>query len=134
MIMALFNTILGTTLSFAIGMRVVHLTAPQIILSVVASQVGGLIGLLVTLRAEKNPTIRKHILNRSLKTWTLLFAVYSGFLLLISPALRDLRAFAWMVVPLMISNGLCIIAFGPIQDRLVRDEQKRALREAGRQT
>ncbi len=124
--MALFNTILGTALSFAIGLGFLHLTSSQVILSCVASQVGGLIGLVITTQAEKIPAIREKLINRSLKTWTLLFTIYSGFLLLISPALRDLRAFLWMVCPLMLGNGLCIIAFGPIQDQLVRREQLRA--------
>src|SRR4051812_38411243 len=99
MMVALFNCILGVALSFGAGLGILHLDMDAILRSLLASQVGGLIGLLVTLRAERAPWIRANVLNRSLKTWTFFAAIYFGALLLISPALRDVRVLLWMTFP-----------------------------------
>lgn len=128
--MALFNFILGSGLSFGIGLGVLHLRAAQIVASLSASQVGGLMALLVTLRAEKSRWVREKLLNRSLKTWALFLSIYLGSLLTLVPALRNPRALGWLIVPLILSNGFCIILFGPIQDRIVRSEQRKAQRGA----
>lgn len=130
MLLALFNCILGSALSFVIGLGLLHLRASQVLVSLVASQGSGLIALLLTLRAERITWIRGKVLNRSLKTWIFFAGLYIGLLLLFSPSLREPRVMAGLIVPLILSNGLCIIVFGPIQDWIVRWEQRKASREA----
>jgi hypothetical protein len=126
MLSAIFNGCLGVTLAFVIGSRVLGLSAGEIGLCILASEISGLLSLLATLRMERVPFLRRYLINRSLKTWALFLCIYFGIILLIAPAMRDWRHWLWMTVPLMLGNGFVILLFGPIQDFLVRRDQRRA--------
>jgi hypothetical protein len=124
-----FNTILGMSLSFALGMGWLGLSAFEVGNCILASEVAGVIALLGTLQAERRPWIKKHVLNRSMKTWALFLTLYFGPMLWIAPPLRDLKILLILWLPLALGNGLAIEVFGPIQDALVRREQMKARRQ-----
>lgn len=85
-----------------------------------------LAGVLLTLQFEKVVWIKRTFLRGAGGTWGFLSLFYFGLLLLLIPSLRELRAFAWMIVPLTMSTGLMLNPFlGPIQDTLVRRSQRR---------
>lgn len=125
-----FNTVLGMALSFALGMGLIHLNALEVGNCILASELGGLIALLGTLQAERRPWLKQHVINRSLKTWTLFLGLYFGTMLLIAPPLRDVKTFLILWLPLALGNGLAIKVFGPIQDAIYRREQIRARQRA----
>lgn len=117
--------LIGVALSLGIGVSILGLDPVDCARSVAASFGVGLVSLLATLWAERVPFIKRFFLHRSLLTWALLSTLYFGGLLALAPALRDGRAFAWLVVPMLMCTGWTILAFGPIQDRLVARAQRR---------
>jgi putative effector of murein hydrolase LrgA (UPF0299 family) len=123
---ALFNGTLGAALAWFVGTKILDLTLADVGLCLIAAQVAGLLALFVTLQTAKVPFLRKNVVNRSLKTWALLLLVFFGTVVLLAPPTRELRNGLWMTIPLVLSTGFCIVLFGPIQDFLVRREQRRA--------
>ncbi len=123
-----FNTILGMVLSFALGMGWLGLAPLEVGNCILASEIAGLIALLGTLQAERRPFLKRYVINRSLKTWTLFLTLYFGSMMLIAPPLRDVRTMMVLWLPLALGNGLAIKIFGPIQDRIVQREQMLAKR------
>jgi hypothetical protein len=124
-----FNTILGMSLSFALGMGWLGLNALEVGNCILASEVAGLIALLGTLQAERRPFLKKHVINRSLKTWALFLTLYFGPMIWMAPPLHDPKTFLILWLPLALGNGLAIKVFGPIQDAIVRREQMKARRQ-----
>lgn len=118
------NSAIGTALCFLLGTYFLHLSPGEVWTCVWVSQLAGFLALLLTLRAEKIRWVRKNILNRSLKTWALFASLYLGILLAGAPAVRDFFSLCVMFLPLLLGNGLAIKAFGPVQDFLVRREQR----------
>lgn len=126
MIAALLNGFLGLAITLAIGVGHFGLNIWDVLECILGSNVAAFTALLMTLQAERQPWILKYILNRSLKTWALITTLYFGILLALSPALRDVHVFLVLVLPLMLSTGFCIILFGPVQDYLVRQKQRKS--------
>ncbi len=122
---ALLNGLIGLCLSLGIGMRYYDQTWTDIAFTVLASNIAAFISLLATLRAERVTWIRKYLLNRSIKTWSFLTFFYFSILLSLSPTLHSSENFLGLILPLILSTGFAIIGFGPIQDRLVRQEQRK---------
>ena len=120
------NGFLGILISYLVGTRYLSLTAGEVGLSLFASNLGGLIALLVILQLEWKPWIKKNLLTRSRRTWPVFLSVYYAVILTVSPALRDLRVLLIMALPLALGNGFAILLFGPIQDQLYRRSQRRA--------
>ena len=124
MISALINGTVGLAALLGIGVRILDLSISDLLLAAVISNLGAFLSLIATLMAEKSVFFKRY-LNRSLKTWTLLISLYLGILLSFVPILRDFRTLAFLVLPLVLSAGFAIIAFGPVQDQIVRREQRR---------
>jgi hypothetical protein len=122
------NGLIGLGLTFGIGTGVLNLSTPDLLLCSFVSILAGLISLLLTLQVEKIPAIRKNWLNRSLKTWTFLVSLYGGILLALAPPSRDFNSLKYLIFPLILQTGFSIILFGPIQDELVKRQQRKALR------
>lgn len=125
---AWINGILGTLSAFLIGHFWAGLTPAEVALCLVASNIAGMTALLSTLKAEQTPWIRKIVLTRSIKTWLFFLSLYFGILLAIGHPLRELRVFAWMFVPVVLSTGFTILAFGPFQDWRIARAQRRRVR------
>jgi putative effector of murein hydrolase LrgA (UPF0299 family) len=104
------------------------LTLAEIVISILASNIAALLALLLTLRAEKVRWLVKVWMNRSLKTWSLTVTIYFLTLLSLSPVLRNWSILGPMILPLLLSTGFAMIVFGPIQDQLVRKEQRKKQR------
>lgn len=122
---ALINGFTGLTLSFWIGVEVFDFSPTEVLFFVLISNIAGLIALLSTLRAEQNSWLKKHLLNHFLKTWSFLAILYFGILLTFCPPLRDPKTLLCLALPLILSYGFGILAFGPIQDAIVRRGQKK---------
>ncbi len=123
---ALLNGTVGLVLSLVLGVGYLNLSTRDILLSILVSNLAALVSLVLTLQAEGIAWILKHVLNRSLKTWTLLVSLYMGILIALSPCLRAIEPFKYLIFPLILSSGYAIILFGPIQDYLVRRKQRLA--------
>ena len=125
MIAAFMSGILGLSLSLGLGMGRLALTGPEVIGALLVSNLAGLLSLILTLQAEQVPWIQKYFLNRTLKTWTLLATIYFGILLGALPYLRSIHVLVILAFPLILSTGFCLFFFGPIQDALVSQKQRK---------
>ena len=122
------NGFLGVAGSLGIGLAVLGRSPEEIAWALAAVILAGFLALLLTLQAESVPWIRRRVLNRSLVTWTFFLSVYYGVQLALAPMLREPRVLAWMSIPLVLSNGFSILAFGPLQDWVVARRQRQARR------
>lgn len=120
------NGFLGIFASYLVGTKVLSLSTIEVGLSLFASNLGGLIALLVILQLEWQPWIKKNILTRSRRTWPIFLLIYYAVILLLVPVLRDGYRLLCMALPLGLGNGFAILIFGPIQDQLYRRSQRRA--------
>ena len=125
MITALVNGILGVGLVFAVGIGYLDLSLRDGVQAILDSNVAGFFSLFLTLRAERISWMRRWFLSRTLQTCTLLVSCYFGLLLWMAPALRDFRVLMILILPLVLSTGFSILAFSPVQDFLVRQEQQK---------
>ncbi len=91
-----------------------------------ATFIAGLISLLATTKAERIPWVRKQVLYRSRHTWAFFVSLFWGLSLLLAPPLRSMKVLAWMAFPIMFSQFLMSLVFGPIQDRIVARIQRRS--------
>jgi hypothetical protein len=123
---AVFNGTIGVIATLVLGTTVLNLSWMNLVQALLVSQVAGVIGLLLTLQAEGVPWIRRHILRRSVMTWSFFLLIYFGILLGANPVLRDAKTLAWLIVPIILNQGWCILIFGPIQDQIVRRKQRLA--------
>jgi hypothetical protein len=116
----------GAILSALIGHAVFGLGLLDVVISVVAANIGVLGSLLITLKCERTPWLRRHVLMAPAQTWALFLFCYSCISLGIAPPLRQLKVFAFMALPLLLTGGFAAIVFGPIQDFVVANIQKKA--------
>jgi hypothetical protein len=123
---AVFNGTIGVFATLALGSFVLNIDLPSLFQILLVSQVAAVVGLLLTLQAEGVPWIRRYVLRRSLMTWSFFLAIYFGILLGANPVLRDGRILAWLILPIILNQGWSILIFGPIQDQIVRRNQRRA--------
>ncbi len=123
---AWINGLLGIALAFFIGLNKIELNAYDVVLSIGASWVSGMIALLLVLKGERTPWIKRHVLTRSLRTWPIFLLLYYGGIWLLAPPLRSMDRLIWMAVPLALCNGFVILAFGPLQDRIIAQVQRRS--------
>jgi hypothetical protein len=117
------NGMIGLGLALLIGSRL-GFDLRDSLFCIFVSNLAALVSLLTTLQAERTQWLRKFVLNRSLKTWSVLLFVYFGILFFFCPMLRDGKTFLLMIVPLVLATGFSILVFGPIQDRIVRRNQR----------
>ena len=122
---AIGTGIFGILATLAVGTQILGWDPEQCLWAALVANLAGFIGLLITLRAERDPQLKKHYLNRGWKTWALLTSVYSAIILTLVPQSREVGAFLWLFLPLLLSTGFAIIAFGPVQDKIYRGIQRR---------
>ncbi len=122
---AIGTGIFGLLSAIAVGTQILGWDVETCLRAVAAANIAGFLGLLITLRAERSATFKKRVLNSGIKTWILLSSVYSGIILALVPHTREIGAFLWMFLPLLLSTGFGIIAFGPVQDRIVQGLQRK---------
>jgi hypothetical protein len=119
------NGFLGAASAWLVGTRVLGLEDVEALRCVGASNAAGMAALLVTMQAERTVWVRRRLLTRGLYTWVLFLSTYFGMLLALAPALRSGRTFLILIFPVILSTGFTILAFGPIQDRIVARQQRR---------
>ncbi len=130
MLSAWINAFLGSALVMGIGTQALGFTPIEALLCIVGSNVGGFVALILILQLEWRPWIKRHILNRSRRTWPVFLFFYYGITFSIAPHAWGLRNIAWLWLPMALSNGFCILAFGPVQDWLVARNQRKTRKAA----
>jgi hypothetical protein len=132
MLTAVLNGCIGLSLSYGVGLFFLQLSGVDILRSIAASNLAAFVALLLTLKAEQMPWVKRVFLGRSLKTWPFLVMLYFWISLALSPILRDLWILLWMAFPLLLSTGFSLLIFGPVQDYFVARKQRKN-RENSRQ-
>src|SRR4051812_23840802 len=117
MLSALINGLVGTALTVGIATQVLGLSLPMAALCIAASNIAGFVGLLVIMRG--------HWVRGTFPTWALFLFTYFGILLSVAEPLRHGHNFAWLIMPVILSCGYAILAYGPVQDRLVARTQRK---------
>lgn len=126
---AVFNAIVGALLAFLIGMKGFGMAAREIWFSILMANVMGLGSLLLVLKGERTTWSRRRFFRGSISTWVVMAVLFFGGLLLFVGSLRDVACLSAMAIPLILTTGGAILAFGPIQDWLVARKQRRAWRK-----
>lgn len=127
MIAALLNGFIGTGLSFGLAMGILDFSFWECLLCLFAANTSAFIGVLLTLQAERITRGRGRWLNNGLKAWAFLTTIYCVILLSLAPPLRAFKPFIYLFLPLLLSTGFSILVFGPVQDILVRRQQRKSL-------
>jgi hypothetical protein len=122
---AWFNGGIGILVTYWLGTSYLGLTREQLTKSIAVSLVSGFVTLMTTLKFEKIPWVRQNIINRPIKTWVLFVGFYLILIWSADPVVRVPVNFAVLIAPLILSTGITIALFGPIQDHLVAKSQKR---------
>ncbi len=128
MLSALINGIIGSLAVLYVGTHWAGLTLGESALAILAANISGFVCLIVTLQLERVRWIKKHILVNGLVTWGWHTTIWISGIALLSPPLRASRPMVTMLLPMILSCGLCIIPFGPTQDFLVGLAQRREKR------
>lgn len=122
---ALIIGCLGVVASWIVGTRFAGIDTMTVFWGVGASNIAGMTALLTTLKLERTHWIRTRVLRGSIPTWIVFLSLYFGILVGFCPILRNWDSFILMIVPLIMTTGFTILAFGPIQDRRVARDQRR---------
>ncbi len=123
---ALLVGLFGIGSSFGVGRGILNLENWDVLRVLIASNCSGFLSLILILKAERTPWIRRRILNRSLKTWIVFVSLFLLGLVVGAPAMREVRGFSFLIFPAICSTGFLIMAFGPVQDRIVARIQRRS--------
>lgn len=134
MTVALITGMIGSAVTFIVGVYCFHLSVFDISLSLISSNVAAILSLFITLRSDCFPPPFKGWVTGTPKAWALLISLYFTLLLGMSPPLRDLETILYLSFPLVLSAGFAIIAFGPIRDKMIRNQQKKSLIRASETT
>ena len=127
------NGFIGLALMTMLGTEVLGWTLSEVARGALGSCFAGTVSLFGVLKAERIPWIRRIFLGRPLKVWFFFVTSFFGQVFVYVPRVRpweDFRAFLVQMVPLMIINGFTIVAFGPIQDRIVWRRQRQEAEKA----
>ena len=116
---AWINGTLGVILVLAIGLLRLDLSLLQALNCIFASLFAGLMGLLAVSKGMRTLWLRRHVMFNPLSTWIVFLLIYFGLELLLAPPLRNLVNAAWLILPTILSTGFTILAYGPLQDRIV---------------
>ncbi len=122
---AILSGLLGSFLSTAAGLRILNLSWDEVLFCIFSSNVAALIGLTLTLQIEKTSWFKKPKIPSALKTWSLLVAFYLGISVILATPLQSVDGFFILVLPLILSTGFSLVLFGPIQDYLIRRQQRK---------
>lgn len=117
--MALTNGSLGIALSLFLGMKYFGFQPAEILYFVVVANFTVVITLLATLQIQR-------FTKKALRTWTFLVIIFLGLLLAFVPQLRSAKPLTYLLLPLILSSGFGILAFGPLQDIVVRRSQRKS--------
>jgi hypothetical protein len=116
---------LGSAFCLGIGVLKLGYSPAEVLWWIGAANLMGVVGPMMTLRAEQSPGFKSRVLSGRWQTWIFLLVTYFGGLLLLVPALQEAQVFFWVVVPLLMSTGLMLNPiFGPLRDWMVRNAQR----------
>jgi putative effector of murein hydrolase LrgA (UPF0299 family) len=126
MVSAWVMGILGAITTYWIGSHSFGLSLRAGLLAVLASNVAGFFALLLTLWLERRAWVRRYVMGHAFMTWAVLFVLYVSFTVALNSTLRDPLLLAALLLPMIWSTGLMLPLWGPVQDRLIRWERRRA--------
>jgi hypothetical protein len=127
---ASINALLGSALVVWIGTHFLGFSLWDCIVCIIGTNVAAFFAMILILQLEWVPAIKRNVLTRSRRTWPVFLMLYYGILLALAPAVRGWRPLAILFLPLALSNGFGILAFGPVQDWLVARNQRRTRKAA----
>ena len=91
----------------------------------VVSIAAGLVAVLVVLKGERIPKVKRTLLRGGLRTWVVFLSLYLAPQFILLPQLRSWDTWKVLAFPLVMATGFTILIFGPIQDRIVARSQRR---------
>ncbi len=95
--------------------------------AIAAANLAGLVTLLLVQKLERTPSLKARWFRGALRTWIACTALFALGLWLLIPELREPARLAKYFLPLVFCAGLLTPwVFGPLQDRLVRRQQRKA--------
>ncbi len=122
---AIFCGIIGSALTYWLGIGL-SLTGLEVLVCLGAAQLACVISGILTLQAERRPWLKARLLRGGLRTWTCLAALFFGILVLLAEPLRREGILIRLAFPLILATGFALrCAFGPLQDWIVRRQQRR---------
>lgn len=110
---------IGVVLTYIVGTVKLGLSPADAAICVLSSNIAGICALLFYSWAMRSSTIRRRIMVTPASTWAVFLTVYFGTELALAAPLRDSYAFGWLALPTIFSTGFCVLAYGPIQDKIV---------------
>lgn len=120
MLTALLFGVSGLILSWVVGSKFLAFDLVQVLKCIGASNASGLATVLLVLELERLPWVKKHLFTRVATTWFFFYLFYFAGMLALSSELRSIKNLLFMLIPVILSNGFCIIVFGPIRDWMIR--------------
>lgn len=117
---------LGVLLVFFLGLGQLEWSVVDCLWTVGVTLISGFFSPLIVLQGERVGALKRTLFRNGMTTWILFVSLFLGLIWIMGPeSLRSGKAMLWMFVPLSFTTGFSIIAFGPVQDRLVSARQKR---------
>ena len=105
----LLNLFIGCLLISAFGELKFGLSAAEEAGLVLASNGAGLIALFVYTFLGRYPWTRRHIVGGPGRTWTMFLCDLLGSPPSFAPILRNVTAFGWFVIPVILTTGIAIL-------------------------
>ena len=122
---ALINGLTGLFGSFGVGLYVLGMSVSDIIVCIIAAMIASLVAMISALKLVKLYPSAKKPNTRLVRAWCILVSIYLVILFLLAPPLRNSQSFLYLIFPLILTSGFSILVFGPIQDYLVSEEQRK---------
>lgn len=116
---AWINGFLGLFLTLAIGTLRLGFEPLDAFWCAAASNISGFLALMAYSKANRVAWTKRHVVFNPFSTWLFFLTTYFGLELLLAPQLRVAQNFMWLAFPTMMVTGFAILAYGPIQDRIV---------------
>jgi hypothetical protein len=122
MLSALLLTFTGVVLCYVVGVQWLGQDVLAVAQAVVATQIAGFCALLSTVNVQYIERL-KFLTRGAPRTWIFFLVIYVGMTILVGPKSFNVHIYSLMAAPLILTTGLSIIVFGPIQDRIMRRRQ-----------
>ena len=119
----------AAALSIVLGTQYLGWTLGAVLLCILIANICGYLALLLTLTLERQAWTKRTFMRGAKSTWAVFWVLSLGGFFAFSPAIRDWTAIQYLLLPLVLSNGIQIPFFGMTQDAIVRRIQRKA-REA----
>lgn len=126
MLSAIAFAVTGVLATLFIGDHYFGLNYAVLSRTIVVANIVGFLDLIFILNAQNVPFFKKYFIPSISWTWINFVSIFCAATYFLSSDALTIPAFAALLLPLIFSTGFCIIAFGPIQDKIVTARQRKA--------